>query len=490
MLFARILRRPRNPEFPLSHLSTSLAATPSLSVESENRTFDLDLVVSQVPVRKGCEEISQALIENESLRDVEVSHDAVDRLLTKFRDDWKSALGIFRWAELMGRRFEHSEEAYDMIVDILGRTRQWDRMRMILDEMRSKERVRVSTVGKVMRRLSGAGRWEDAVSIFDELQDFGLEKNAEMMNLLLDTLCKEGWVEQARSVVLELKPHIPPDEHTFNILINGWCKIDRIDEAKWTIEEMKGYGFRPSVISFSTIIRFYCRHGRFQKVVDLLDEMEKTGCPPNIVTYTTVMHALAKADEYEDALALVERVKASRCEPDALFFNSWIYVLGRAGRVEDAVRVFELEMPNSGVLPNLSTYNTMTSMYCHHGEVLKASALLEHMEISGGCKPVVQTYYPLLKACFKMGKTDVLLSELLDEMVNKHHLSLDLSTYSLLIHGLCRANKCDRAFVLFEEMIGKDIIPRYQTCCLLLDELKQKCLFYAADQVEDVMKRL
>jgi pentatricopeptide repeat protein len=40
------------------------------------------------------------------------------------------------------------------------------------------------------------------------------------------------------------------------------------------------------------------------------------------------------------------------CKPDTLFYNALIHTLGRAGRVEEAVRVFEVEMPNTGVSPN------------------------------------------------------------------------------------------------------------------------------------------
>ncbi|RVW90884.1 hypothetical protein CK203_028582 [Vitis vinifera] len=52
----------------------------------------------------------------------------------RFKDDWKSALGLFRW-----------------------RSRVWGNL------------VRLSTVAKAMRRLAGAGEWEDAVRVFDDL---------------------------------------------------------------------------------------------------------------------------------------------------------------------------------------------------------------------------------------------------------------------------------------------------------------------------------
>ncbi|KAL3728626.1 hypothetical protein ACJRO7_033242 [Eucalyptus globulus] len=471
-----------------ANLSSSAALRDPRGSPACDRPSDLEIVVSRVRAGSSEHEVLRSLELDPSCASVEVTHGLVERLLDRFRDDWKSALGVFRWA---GRRAEAgrvSPEACNGIVDILGKSRRMDRMREVLEEMNRSKLVRLSTVGKVMRRYAGAGLWEEAVEVFDELGDFGLERNTESMNLLLDTLCKERRVEQARAIMLQLKPHVLPDAHTFNIF--GWCKINRVDEAQWTIQEMKGHGVRPCVISYSTIVQFYCRQGNFNKVYQLFDEMRDGGCPPNVVTYTTVMHYLAKLEEFDEALQLAERMKLDGWEPDTPFYNCLIHVLARAGRVHDAVDVFEVEMPARGMRPNTPTYNTMISMFRHHGQVQKAMGLLQEMEESNFAKPDVQTYYPLLKSCFKSGKTDGFLSRLLDDMVNKHHLSLDVSAYTLLIHGLCRADKVDWAYLLFDEMVGQDITPRYQTCRLLLDEVKQKNMYDAAERIEDFMKKL
>nr|KYP41009.1 hypothetical protein KK1_037612 [Cajanus cajan] len=377
-----------------------------------------------------------------------------------------------------------------MMVDILGRMKVMEKLKFLLGEMREGGFVTLNTVAKVMRRFAGAGQWVDAVRVFDELHTFGLEKNTDSMNLLLDTLCKEQFVEQAREIFLELKQHIAPNAHTFNIFIHGWCKVCRVDEAHWTIQEMKGYGVRPCVISYSTIIRCYCQEGNFSRVYELLDEMQAQGCSPNVITYTTVMCALAKAEKFEEALEVAERMTSSGCRPDTLFCNSFIYTLGRAGRVDEANYVFKVAMPKAGVAPNTSTYSSMISMLCYHAQEKRAFEILKEMENSGNCKPDLQTYHPLIKSCFRTGNIDSLLNDILNDMINKHHLSLDLSTYTLLIHGLCRADRCNWAFSLFEEMIDQDIIPRYRTCHLLLDEVKQKNMYQAAEKIEDLMKNL
>ena len=472
-----------------SHVIRSGYTHHEQQFEDSEGLSGLDILIARVPIGVSDNEVLQSLLHDQACNSIQLSSELVNKLLHKFKDDWKSAFGAFRWA---GSRssYKHTPEAYDMLVDILGRMKQMDKMKALLEEMNQYHLVTLNTVAKVMRRFAGAGKWEDAVRTFDELGTFGLEKNTESMNLLLDTLCKENKVQQAREIFLELKSHISPDAYTFNIFIHGWCKVKRVDEAYWTIEEMKGHGCRPGVISYSTIIQFYCCQNNFGKVYELLDEMQAQGCPPNVVTFTTILCSMAKSEEFEEAWHLVDRMKLAGCKPDTLFYNSLIYTLGRAGYVQEAVHILEVEMPRTGANPNTSTYNSVIGIFCHHGQEQVALNVLNDMEESGLCKPDVQTYYPLLKACFKTGKTDSCLSKLLDDMVNKHHLSLDISAYSLLIHGLCRANKCEWAYTLFEEMIGQEITPRYHTCCLLLDEVKQKNMYAAAERIEDLMKKL
>ncbi|KAL3835656.1 hypothetical protein ACJIZ3_010392 [Penstemon smallii] len=477
--------------------SSSVECYPFTNIISSNqeekatdygRKIDIDIIIATALAAKNENEVFQALAHDSECNTLQITHGLVTRLLYRFQDDWKSALGVFRWVETSSGN-KPLPESYDKLVDILGKMKQMDKMKALLEEMRINHLVSLNTISKVMRRFAGAGDWKDAVIIFDELENFGLKKNTESMNLLLDTLCKEQKVEQARAIFVELKSHIPPNANTFNIFIHGWCKIKRVEEAQWTIQEMKGNGFRPCVISYSTIIQFYCFQSNFNKVYELLDEMETQMCPPNVVTFTTIMHTLTKLGEIKEALKIFEKMRSFGCKPDTLFYNALIHTLGRAGNVHEALYVFTKEMARNEVKPNTSTYNTMIAMFCHLKLEQRALQYLESLENSPYCKPDVQSFYPLLKLYFRCGKIDNCLT-ILDNIVKKHHLCLDLATYTLLIHGLSKGNKCELAYRLFKDMIAQSIKPRYLTCSLLLKEIKQRNMYDEADIIEEFMKNM
>ena len=93
---------------------------------------------------------------------------------------------------------------------------------------------------------------------------------------------------------------------------------------------------------------------------------------------------------------------------------------------------------------------------------------------NSSCRHVLHTYIPLLNLCFKTGNVDDQLNMLLGEIVNKHHLGLDLDTCTLLIHGLCYVGKIEWACQLFDVMITREILPRDRTLQLLMYEAEQK----------------
>lgn len=452
------------------------------------KKHDIDVIIYKVLAAQSESEVFQSLVHDIECNKIQITHSLVTRLLHRFQDDWKSAIGVFRWLETCPG-YRPLPEQYEKMVDILGKMKQMEKMKTLVEEICVNHLVSLNTIAKMMRRLAGAGEWKEAVKIFDELEKFGLEKNTESMNILLDTLCKEHKVEQARALFLELKSHIAPNANTYNIFIHGWCKIKRVEEAQWTIEEMKGNGFRPCVISYSTIIQFYCSQSKFYRVYELLDEMEEQGCPPNVVTFTTIMHSFTKSGYIDEALQIAEKMKEAGCKPDTQFCNALIHTLGRAGHIKEALNVFTKEMPDDRINPNTSTFNSMIAMFCHHKQEQRALEYLRILKQSPYCKPDVQSFYPLLKLYFRDGKTCKCLN-LLDDMVKNHHLCLDLATYTLLIHGFCRGNEYERAYQLFNEMIGQNIKPRYVTCSLLLKEITKKNMYDKAEMIEDFMKKI
>ncbi|CAN6273371.1 unnamed protein product [Urochloa humidicola] len=469
-------------------LSSSSSARPNHDSSGTALTEEEEVAVERIKsslfkAREGSvEDLVRSL--GAECSDIRLTSGVAESLLRRFGDEWKSALGFFQWAQSRGDGYAHTPDACSRMVDLLGKMRQIDRMWDLLSEMHCRGLVTVDAVAKSFRRLAAARRWRDAIVLFDRLEDMGLERNTETMNVLLDALCKEKKVELAREVFVVLSPHIAPDAYTFNIFVHGWCSVRRIDEAMWTIEEMKKKGFPPTVITYTAVLEAYCKQRKFSRAYDLLDSMGSQGCHPNVITYTMVMTSLAKCERFEEALSVSDRMRSSGCEPDTLFYNSLVNLLGKAGHLFEASQVFRLEMPRNGVPRNLATYNTMISILCQYGRDDDALDLLKEMEAQS-CKPDLQTYQPLLRLFLSRRGHGNAVDQLLSELVNKSGLGLDLDTYTLLIHGLCRVGETDWAYRLYDQMVGSEIVPRHKTCELLLSKTQRQNMEAYVERIRD-----
>ncbi|KAK7345937.1 hypothetical protein VNO77_16553 [Canavalia gladiata] len=416
----------------------------------------------------------------------QISNSFVDQVLKRFSNDWITAFGFFEWAKSQ-TGYTHSSQQYNLMVDILGKSKKFDLVWELVEEMAQIEGyVTLDTMVRVMRRLAKARKHQDAIEAFRRMGEFGVKKDTAGLNAIVDALVKGDSVEHAHNVLLEFKSSIPLNSHSFNVLMHGWCKARNFDKARKVMEDMKEHGFSPDVFSYTTFIEAYCHEKDFRKVDEVLEEMRGNGCTPNAVTYTIVMLALGKAGQLKEALEVYEKMKNDGCAPDTPFYSSMIFILGKAGRLNDACQVFE-DMPKQGVVPDVMTYNTMISTACAHSREETALRLLKEME-DGSCKPNVETYHPLLKMCCRKKRMKV-LKFLLDHML-KSNISLDVGTYSLLVHGLCNSGKLEHACSFFEEMVLQGLIPKRNTLKLLVENLESKSMLKEKEHVEKLMERI
>ncbi|KAI3680756.1 hypothetical protein L6452_35532 [Arctium lappa] len=398
------------------------------------------------------------------------SESLVAQMLKRFDNNWKSAYGVFIWAEShMGAKF--SPAMYDVLIDCLGKSKKFDLMWEVVKQMVDigENYVTINTMAKVIRRLGKAGMHEDSIDAFRRIEEFGVKRDLLTLNVVIDSLAKEKNVERANDIYLEFKDEIPPNSHTFNSLMHGWSKARQLGKVQTTMDEMREHGICPDVISYTTLIEAYCCEKDFRKVDLLLEEMQEKGCPPNIITYTIVMHALGKSKEIDKALKVYDKMKARGCVLDTSFYSSLIYILSKAGRLKDAREVFD-EMPERGIKRDTQTYNTMITSVCKHTQEEEALKLLREMETKG-VNPDFDTYAPLLKMCCKLKRMKV-LSFLLTHM-SDNNVSVGLGTYSLLVRGLCMNGKLKHACSFLEDAVMKGFIP-YDTMFKMVETELEK----------------
>ncbi|KAI8021355.1 Pentatricopeptide repeat-containing protein [Camellia lanceoleosa] len=174
--------------------------------------------------------------------------------------------------------------------------------------------------------------------------------------------------------------------------------------------------------------------------------------------------------------------------PDTYTFNLLIGQLCDSGRLEDARKLFD-KMPEKGCLPNEFSFGILVRGYCIAGLATQGLELLDAMkEAENLLQKMKERDYGLdtvtcnivIDGLCKSGKVDKaikIVSEMwshgsdalgdlgnsfigiLDDGNNRKKCLPDLVSYSIIINRLCKNGRLDEAKKKFIEMIGKNLYP-------------------------------
>ncbi|OIT30516.1 pentatricopeptide repeat-containing protein, mitochondrial, partial [Nicotiana attenuata] len=84
---------------------------------------DVNVVLARISPGNSEAEVLQSLLSDPACESIHITDNFVDRVLYRFKDDGKSALGSFRWAQ-SHPGYNPSPELYDKLVDILGKMKK------------------------------------------------------------------------------------------------------------------------------------------------------------------------------------------------------------------------------------------------------------------------------------------------------------------------------------------------------------------------------
>ena len=95
---------------------------------------------------------------------------------------------------------------------------------------------------------------------------------------------------------------------TYNVLIHGLCKGDRVSEAVEVKRSLGGKGLAADVVTYCTLVLGFCRLQQFEAGIQLMDEMVELGFSPTEAAVSGLVDGLRKQGKIDDAYELVVKV--------------------------------------------------------------------------------------------------------------------------------------------------------------------------------------
>ncbi|KAJ3672817.1 hypothetical protein LUZ60_006191 [Juncus effusus] len=290
-------------------------------------------------------------------------------------------------------------------------------------------------VAPLLRRMASPKLLSKALQLLDEIpvSENGSEsQKQEMFRCLVDALCKKGNVKEAADLFEHMSDRFTPDLRCFTSLLYGWCKLGKLDEAKFVLVQMRKSGFEPDLVVYNTLLGGFCSAGKMEDGILLLKDMRKKGLEPNVISYTTLIQGFCTK-----------------------------------GRMESALNVF-VEMSKSKIEADSITYSTLINGFCKLGQIKRGYDLLDEI-MQKGFRVDPLAYFSLFIAHEKKDELEECL-ELLYKM-NKSNCKADTSIYNVVIRLSCKLGELNQANILFNEMEINGVIPTLDTYVIIINGL-------------------
>ncbi|KAG6704106.1 hypothetical protein I3842_07G119800 [Carya illinoinensis] len=381
---------------------------------------------------------------------IHLSHDLVVGVLERFKHARKPAFRFFCWA---GKKpgFTHDLRTYNAMMNILGKTRQFETMVSMLEEMGEKGLLTMETFMIAIKAFAAAKEGRKAVGIFELMKKYKVKVGVDTINSLLDTLGRAKLGKEAHALFERLKDRFVHNLQTYTVLLNGWCRVRNLLEAGRVWNEMIEKGFKPDIVAHNIMLEGLLKCKKRSDAIKLFEVMRAKGPPPNVRSYTILIRDLCKQTKMKEAVEYFDELIGSGCQPDAAVYTCLITGFGNRKNM-DAVFGLLKEMKEKDCLPDGRTHNALIKLMTSRRMPDDAVRIYKNM-IQGGIEPSIHTYNMIMKSYFQTRNYEMGCA-VWDEMIRKGCCPDD-NSYTVFIGGLIRQGRSGEACKYLEEMIEK-----------------------------------
>ncbi|EOY32006.1 Pentatricopeptide repeat superfamily protein, putative [Theobroma cacao] len=491
----------------------------------------------------------------------------------------EEAFTFFKEVEAMG--IEVDEFMYATLLEGACRKGDFDCVFHLLDEMEKKGIKRsIVTYNIVINGLCKVGRTSEADNIFKQvegdivtysillhgyteegnvkrffetkgkLDEAGLRMDVVACNILIKALFTVGAFEDAHALFKAMpEMDLNADSITYCTMIDGYCKVGRIEEALEVFDEYR-MSFVSSVACYNCIISGLCKRGMVDMATEVFFELGKKGLALDMGISKMLIMATFAERGAEGVRSFVYKLEKFGSDMYKSICDDAICFLCERGFIEDASEVY-IVMRRKGLALAKNSYNLVLKKLIDDGKqslvgpflnfFLKEYGLVESMvnkivahylclkdmdialrflkkmkeQVSIVTLPssvfrklvkdgrVLDAYKLVLEASENFTVMDVIdysilvdalckegyLNEVLDlcSFVKNKGITLNIVTYNSVINGLCRQGCFIEALRLFDSLERIDLVPSRVTYATLIDNLCKQGFLLEARKIFDGM---
>ncbi|KAK4848785.1 hypothetical protein QYF36_017304 [Acer negundo] len=228
----------------------------------------------------------------------------------------------------------------------------------------------------------------------------GVTPDLSTYNAVFAALARDGTWEQSDKILAEMKGgRCKPNEQSHSSLRHAYANGREIDRMLSLAEEIYSGIIEPHVVLLKTLVFVNSKSNLLMETEHAFLELKKKGFSPDIITLNAMISIYGRRQMIAKTNEILNFMNERGYTFSLTTYNSLIN-----GRKKEASSIFS-EMRDSGLVPNVITYNTFVASYAANSLFVEAVDVVRYM-IKQGCKPNQNTYNSIVDGYCKLNRRD------------------------------------------------------------------------------------
>ncbi|XP_074275176.1 pentatricopeptide repeat-containing protein At1g77360, mitochondrial [Silene latifolia] len=224
------------------------------------------------------------------------------------------AVGVVRSMEAEGCR--PTSFIYSILVHTYGvEHRIEDAIDTFLEMAKDGVEADVVVYNALIGAFCKLNKFKNVFRVLKEMDDKGVTPNARTCNIILNSLIAQEETDEAFRVFRRMIRVCDPDADTYTIMVKMFFDRDDPDNALKVWKYMKSKKFVPSMHTYSVLINGLCKLDRVSDACVYMEEMIEKGMQPPVLTFRKLRQLLLKEERHDVLKFLQEKMNLLVKEP-------------------------------------------------------------------------------------------------------------------------------------------------------------------------------
>ncbi|XP_051117237.1 pentatricopeptide repeat-containing protein At3g49740 [Andrographis paniculata] len=358
---------------------------------------------------------------------------------------FSSKLADQLYAQAVKTRFGRCTSVNNAAISMYSSCRNSNAARLVFERLGEKDIV---SWNAIIASYAQENSSKDAIFAYRQMQRDGKKPDEYTIGSLLASMDSRRDVEMIQGVVI--KNGLISKTEVANALLSAFSKNGLIEEASDVFLDMP----TRNLISWNALISGFLSNGLPTRGLRLFSMLPEFGMRPNHYTLSLVLSICANTSDLRRGKQVHAYVVKSRhFVANTLLGNSLITLYSKCGALDMSLRVFDSMTEKDTV-----SWNSIISAYSQYGDGKKAIERFEAMQSVATVEPDGATFTAILSACSHSGLVEEGI-RIFDIMVQDYRIEPEMHHVSCLFDLLGRAGLVDVAEGIIRVRSG-EIDPR------------------------------